>query len=217
MLKNKIFGTTLGIVIIILAIIYVGNVCEVWQLAPFFDGWWTLFIIVPSAVLLLERGKQPIYIVFLVIGIAALISQLSAVPEIIRKLMFPAVVIGFGFALIYRKKLGMGESYIAVFGGRVPELAGRHFDGAVAISLFGGVTVKLGEALIDSDCTIFAVALFGGVDIKVPNDINVTVSGLPIFGGIGEPKNRKHIEGVPTLHVDAICAFGGVDVKTANK
>ena len=213
-MKGKTFAATLAIILVVIGIGYVGNVFEVWHFRLFFPGWWTLFIIVPASVKLLMRGMKPIYLIWLGAGILLLVTRSEIIPEAVRGLTVPVVVIALGLTLFFRVQLGSGDGYIAIFGGRSPDCRGKPFIGCFALAIFGGVDIKIRESRIDRDVTIDAFAAFGGVDILVPLDgVNVEVSGLPIFGGIGEPKNRPHIEGAPTIRVNAVALFGGVDVK----
>ena len=73
--------------------------------------------------------------------------------------------------------------------------------------------ILLGNATIENGAVIDALALFGGVDIKLPENVNVETSTLPIFGGTGIAKNRTFNENNPTVYVNAVCIFGGVDIK----
>lgn len=86
-----------------------------------------------------------------------------------------------------------------------------------AVALFGGVDLDLRESQFEAaDSTINCVALFGGVCITVPEDVDVQVSGVPIFGGFGdrsEGKVKRAAPGSPTLKVRGLAMFGGVEVK----
>ena len=85
------------------------------------------------------------------------------------------------------------------------------------VAMFGGSDIDLRDAHFPpGGMTINAVAMFGGVDIIVPEGINVEVSGAGIFGAFDEGKRKKHrrpIPGAPTIKVEGVAIFGGVDVK----
>lgn len=218
-MKNKSTGVVLGIILVIIGIGYVGNVFEVWNFRIFFPGWWTLFIIIPAVVKIARNGVKPFYLVALGAGLLLLISRLGIIPETLTKLFVPLLILALGFAIIFRGKLGgasiAGEagSYTAIFSGRTPNYNGKYFCGAYATAVFGGVTLKLEQAEIADKSVIDALAVFGGVDIKLPAEVNVEISCIPLFGGISEPKNRVHNDAYPTVYVNAVCLFGGVDVK----
>ncbi len=215
-MKNKISSSVvIGIILVIIALGYIGEAFEVWDFELFFPGWWTLFIIVPAGVELLMNGFKRGRVIWLAIGVALLVWRLGIVPEWLTKLFVPILLLAFGFCILFRGPLSGidGGSYFAIFGGRVPSFKGKQFTGACATAVFGGVDLKLAEATIVDGAIIDALAVFGGVDVKLPPNVNVEITGLPIFGGIGDPKNRTHDDSYPTLRVRAIAIFGGVDVK----
>ena len=165
-MKSKTLAATLGIILVVIGIGCIGNIFEVWHFRIFFPGWWTLFLIVPAVVKLITSGRKPLYFIVLAAGIILLITRLDFIPEVLRRLTLPIVVVALGFAVIFRTQLGSGDGYIAIFGGRAPKFIGKPFDGSFAVAIFGGVDLKLTEALIDRDVSITALALFGGVDVK---------------------------------------------------
>ena len=70
---------------------------------------------------------------------------------------------------------------------------------------------NLKDAIIEKDCTICATAIFGGIDIIVPENVNVMVSSISIFGGFSN-KTSPRPEG-PTIYIKGFSMFGGVDIK----
>lgn len=84
-----------------------------------------------------------------------------------------------------------------------------------AITIFGGADIDLREAPIPADgMTINAVAIFGGVDIIVPEGVNVRLGGAGIFGAFEGKRLKQGNPDAPTIKIDGIALFGGVDVKT---
>ena len=63
--KSIIWGLCLVIVGVLLCL----NVLEVINFDIFFDGWWTLFIIIPSITNLVTDDNKTASIIFLIIGI----------------------------------------------------------------------------------------------------------------------------------------------------
>ena len=53
-MQNK-QSNTLGIVLILLGVFLAGKIFLDWDFSIFFDGWWTLFIIVPSALAIKKK------------------------------------------------------------------------------------------------------------------------------------------------------------------
>jgi hypothetical protein len=83
------------------------------------------------------------------------------------------------------------------------------------VAFFGGSDIDLREAHMPPDgMTIRVAAVFGGVDIIVPEGFNVKMGGAGIFGAFESKRRRSRtIPGAPTVKVDGVALFGGVEVK----
>lgn len=67
----KKFGNVLwGIVLISIGLIMGGNALGITNINIFFDGWWTLFIIIPSFIGLFNDDEKTGNLVGLLIGVA---------------------------------------------------------------------------------------------------------------------------------------------------
>ena len=58
---NKLSKVIWGLVLIVLGIIFGLNALEITNINVFFDGWWTLFIIVPSFIDLFKDWRYNFY------------------------------------------------------------------------------------------------------------------------------------------------------------
>ena len=71
----KSFGNVLwGIVLIVVGLIIGGNALGITNINIFFDGWWTLFIIVPTFIGLFRENEKTGNLIGLLIGIALLLG-----------------------------------------------------------------------------------------------------------------------------------------------
>lgn len=86
------------------------------------------------------------------------------------------------------------------------------FGGANITTVFGSVDLDLRSCDINSDIVINTTTIFGGAKVIVPNNVNVKVSSVPIFGGVSNKSIRKKIENAPTIYFDSVCIFGGIDI-----
>lgn len=193
----------------------------------FFDGWWTLFIIVPSITSLFESGSNKTSsIIFLVIGILFLLASQGLFEfEILWEILLPAIVILIGLSLIFGHKVDFNvkektkcldskdtESIFAAFGEQNVSKSGEKFEKANLNAIFGAVKLDLREAKLEKETVIGAWAIFGGIEILVPEDCIVKVKGTPIFGGISnERKNNEDAK--KTIYIEAYAIFGGLDIK----
>ena len=219
---NLIWGTILIVIGIIIAL----NSLGLAHINIFFDGWWTLFIIIPSLADIIKRPTKTENYGWLAFGLVLLLCAQGILKfELIGKLIFPAILIFIGLNILFKDKVGKKvkekiktlneeglEEYYATFSGQEINKAGEEFKGANLNAIFGGIDLNLQEAKIEKDILINATAVFGGIDIKVPANVNVKMQSTSIFGG-ADNKITKQTENLPTIYVKAFCLFGGADIK----
>jgi len=84
---------------------------------------------------------------------------------------------------------------------------------AFATSAFGDLDFDLREATIDHrQTTVTVLAAFGNVDIYVPEDVNVDVGGITIFGHRRDWGRDADRPAAPTIHVRVLGFAGTIDV-----
>ena len=222
-ISNIIWGTAL----VAAGVLFLLNALEVTSFDIFFEGWWTLFIIVPCAVGLFTEREKTGNIIGIAFGVLLLLSCQEVVDSsVIWKLLLPAIIVILGLQLIFRGLFGNKANDIlseiknkggkpnvgcAVFSGCDINYGGEVFEGAEFTAVFGGVECDLRKAIIEKDCAIRVSALFGGVDVLVPDNVNVKVSATCIFGGASN-KTAFHND-APTIYISGICMFGGIEIK----
>ena len=74
-MRNKISMAFVGIVFILLGVAIIGNAFDAWNFTIFFDGWWTLFIIVPCVASMINNGVNSGNVIGLTIGVLLLTWQ----------------------------------------------------------------------------------------------------------------------------------------------
>ena len=74
--------------------------------------------------------------------------------------------------------------------------------------------LDLTNAKIDEDIVIDCICAFGGVNIKVPNNVVIKTSGVPIFGGVENKYNDVNtVKRRKTIYVNYVCVFGGIEIE----
>ncbi len=103
----------------------------------------------------------------------------------------------------------------AIFSGARTKNYSKSFKGGSITTMFAGVDLDLLDAELSLDGAYIDVFVaFGGVDIMVPENWNVVITGIPIFGGWSNKTRNRNINNAgPTLKINCIAAFGGLDVK----
>ena len=76
-MKKNYTAVVWGVCILALGVILLGNIFGWFNVDVFFDGWWTLFIIVPSLIGLLHKGNRSTSLVFLLAGLGLLAAEQS--------------------------------------------------------------------------------------------------------------------------------------------
>lgn len=197
----------------------------------FFEGWWTLFIIVPCTISLFTSPDKISAAVGVAVGVLLLLSAREIITwDKIVKLVIPAIIVLIGIKLIanafsekktekieqsLRDNAENLDNVFCIFTGEEVKMEGKVFRGAELNAIFGGIDYDLRGAVIEPDCAIKATAIFGGIDIIVPENVKVRVKSTGIFGGTSNKARRPDdgAENVITLYVSSLALFGGVDIK----
>ncbi len=226
---KKVGNVLWGLVFIILGLIFAGNALGITDIDIFFDGWWTLFIIVPCFIGIFKDESKTGNIIGLLIGLALLLSCQGMLDfGLIWKLLLPTVLVVIGLSLIFKDAVGGkvkeeikrlnqnrtgSNEYCATFSGQNVKFDGEKFEGLDLTAVFGGVKCDLRNAIIESDQVINASSIFGGIEILVPENVKIKVKSTPIFGGVSEKSKSSVSEEAHVIYINATCIFGGVEIK----
>ncbi len=195
----------------------------------FFDGWWTLFIIIPCAICAItEKGHRIGNLIGLLVGVLLLLACQDIIDfSLLWKLLVPAIIVIIGLSLIFKnafnKQLNTEIKNLsgkiddaevsAIFSGQNVDMKGEKFTGKKLSAVFGGLKLDLREAIIKEDAVIDASAVFGGIDILVPENVNVKVKSSALFGGVKSKHEKEVSEKNPTIFVNGSAMFGGIEIK----
>ncbi len=223
--KNMIWG----LVFIILGVIIGTNALGITNIDIFFNGWWTLFIIIPCLAGLFKETSKLGNLIGLVIGIALLLSCQNIISfDIIWKLTFPTILVIIGINIIFKdvfnskineeiKKLNknnLDNNYCSTFSSQKIKVDKEKFKSTNLDAVFGGIELDLRNSIIEKDVIINCSSIFGGIDIYVPENVKVKIKSNSIFGGVDEKNKKKSTnENSPTIYINATCVFGGVEIK----
>ena len=227
----KNFGNVLwGIVFIIIGLIIGANALGIADINIFFDGWWTLFIILPCFIGLFKEREKTGNLIGLLIGIVLLLCCQNVLKfDMVWKLALPTILVIIGISFIFKdtfnhkiskeiKKLNQNRTkdgeYCATFSEQNVNFDGEKLEGADLTAVFGSVKCDETKAIIENDVVINASSIFGGIEIHVPENAIVKIKSSSIFGGVSEKrKNIVENNEAHTIYINATCIFGGVDIK----
>jgi len=142
---------------------------------------------------------------------------------------WPLILILIGVSIIFKhrtRSAGDGSKHsenrvdvVAIFGGNSKIITSDHFEGGNVTALFGGAKLDFGGAkLAEGENVLDVFSMFGGAEIRIPEDWNVQIKGVPIFGGFEDgrhsiPAEEKTKGG--TLVIKGFVMFGGLELKDA--
>ena len=224
---KKISNLLWGLIFIIVGVVFGLNALGISDINIFFDGWWTLFIIVPCFIGLFNDDDKSGNLIGLIIGICLLLGCLDFIEfEIIWKLMVPFILVMIGLSFIFKdminskikkdiKKLNKKDlkECCACFSSQDLDFSNEEYKGSSLTAVFGGIKCNLKDAIIKEDVVINTTSIFGGITIHVPKDVNVKVSSTSIFGGVSDERKDKVKDSKHTIYVNATTMFGGVEIK----
>lgn len=225
---DKVNRILWGLVFVVLGVVVALNTLNIIDFNIFFDGWWTLIIIVPCFIGLFDTTNESKVgnVIGIIIGVVLLLASWGWLRfDLLFKLFIPAILVIIGLYMIFgnlfknnvkekvkaKKEKGNGESIVATFSEQMVTKKDEVFENANLDAVFGSVVLDLSKAKIKDEAVISASAIFGGIDIIVPKDVEVKVKSTPIFGGVSNKSKGKDTKKV--IYIDALALFGSIDIK----
>ena len=199
-----------------------------------FDGWWTIFLIVPGISLLFHRGGRLFGSLLLLFGLYFLLRAQNVVTLTLSwPLILGVLLVYIALGTLFHFNGGKhahhthvhihaagganvdfteNPEYTAIFSGVEARNGCKALKCVSASAIFGGVELDLTEAVPAGDIVLDFTAVFGGVDVKLPRNVRVQVSSTPIFGGVDQHMPNSDDPNLPLVTVNATAVFGGVDL-----
>ncbi len=225
---SKIEIRILGIILIVLGVIIGCNSLGITNINILFDGWWTLFIIIPCFISLIKDKEKTGSIIGILIGVGLLLACQGIIDfDIVWKLLLPLILVVIGLSFLFKdlfahkmteemKKVNQDKNkeseYCATFSAQNISFDGEEFKGCDLTAVFGGVKCNLSNASIKKDSIVNACSVFGGIELYVPKNVKVKVKSTSIFGGVSEKNQNDEQSKSPVIYVNAVCIFGGLTI-----
>jgi predicted membrane protein len=214
----------LGLVIVTVGTLFLLQSADVLDAGETIGRWWPTLIVAAGIIQIIEATQSYVGpLVLIAAGTLLLLATTGVLPGNSWDYVWPTVLIIIGLTTLVRwgrgdlRRASGDDAIVAtgVFGGPTLVSASQAFRTASLTAVFGGVTLDLRDARPAPDgARISATAAFGGVDILVPEGWRISVTGTPIFGGVEDStRHSAHLpDDAPTLIVDALVIFGGVEI-----
>jgi len=206
---------------------------DVWRL-------WPMLLVIAGAARMSQGGSsaQMVGGLMMAVGVVLELAEFHLIPYRVWDL-WPLGIIAVGLMLLWRSLQpkddddlvqdnprngpqsrrvvfnGPAPDNLSIFGGGERRISDSDFTRADVLAIFGGYKLDLRKAAMKgSSAKVEAVALFGGVEIVVPENWNVVVRGVGIFGGYADESHHPSArEPAPALIVEGVALFGGVNIK----
>lgn len=204
-------------------------VCICLHINILFNGWWTLFIIVPSICALLGNSDKTGPAIGLGVGVLLLLAEQNVIDwDMFWKIGLAVLVIALGLGMIFGnrrkntdiptvKTLNRDGKNIrvvnATFGEQNLNFGGEVFEGADVNASFASVHLDLHGATINEDMEIHVDLKFSGLVIYAPSDLLVKVTAGSTFGGVDDKRRVVVTDHTHTLYISGSCVFSGIEIK----
>ena len=211
-----------GFVLIALGVLFLLDQSDVLDSGDLIADWWPIVFVV-AGFLYVSFSPRHVMVpaVLIIIGLSLLARSLDFVPDWLQTIFWPLVLVAIGLWVMFGRDLGATglqagnrvNSLVAFFGREVVNES-QQFGGGSIFTVFGATEVDLRHARpVAGGAAMDVIVAFGGVDIVVPEGWRVDVKGIPLFGGWSNKTNRDRVSAdAPLLSIEALVAFGGLDI-----
>jgi len=221
--------SSIGIIFLVIGLGIFLEALNLWDFGNVISSYWPMILIVIGIKKLLEKSVSYLNgIVLILLGAMFQLRNLNILYNV-SKFFWAGIFLLIGFYLLSYKESFKpkdraffggqnAEDFVktgAIFSGARTKNYSKSFKGGSITTMFAGVDLDLLDAELSLDGAYIDVFVaFGGVDIMVPENWNVVITGIPIFGGWSNKTRNRNINNAgPTLKINCIAAFGGLDVK----
>ena len=143
---NNMKSILWGVVLVLLGVLVGTNSLGITNIDIFFDGWWSLFIIIPCFIGLFSNEDKTGNIIGLLVGVVLLLGMNDILDlDKIWKLIVPSIIVIIGLSLIFKnsfnskvndkinklnKEKNSDDNYFAAFSGQDVNLSNKKFNGS---------------------------------------------------------------------------------------
>ena len=201
-----------------------------YRLKELFWHWPMILVAIGLVHLIMKDFKFP-GSVMLLVGIVFMIPHWFDFPFNFREIFWPTIFIIIGFAMIFKGSRHRTNRFckdekledqdmiddLAFFGGGDKIITSQNFKGGKITCVFGGINFNMIRAKLSpgkNEIDVFAV--FGGMKMIVPEEWDIKINVVSIFGGFADKRNispsaLENKKG--ELVIRGMAIFGGGEIK----
>ena len=212
-----------GLVFIVVGLVLGINALGIADIDLFFDGWWTLFIIIPAFINIFKDDDKEAAFVWLIVGLVLLLACNDYISfDLVWKLAVPFILVLIGISIMFKDKVTKEvkekirsskdedrNTICATFQEKIIKAEEKYEPVSLEV-VFGSIKYDMRNTEIKKDVVIKTSAVFGSIKIIAPKGVAVKVSSSGVFKDtINKVKSK---ESKQTIYVDASTVFGSVVV-----
>jgi predicted membrane protein len=224
-MKKRASSIIFGSLLIIIGIGFLGNIFDIWHFTIFFRGWWTLFLIIPAIVSMINSKPNVGNVLLLIFGVVLLAAnQFHISAYTVWLTAVAAFLILGGIALIVGKRGIPSGTFDAepnneetlkqfkLFSSSAVNIESNSFRGGKLTALFSDCVIDMRNIQPDHDIILNIGDVFSNVRIYAPENMNVMASGCTVF--LAGMNNRVSYrgEGNHILYISGSCVFANMDI-----
>lgn len=219
----------IGIVLILIGVALVGRTFDIFphRIMRYVFSW-EMILIVLGVIFISTRDNKTTGWILLLIGLVFWLPDIVDIPFGVKRLLWPAILIILGVIIIIRSSVARqsvsgaesSNDYIddiAIFGGGDKLINSNNFKGGNVTAVFGGSKIDLTKAKLAPGRNVIDVfCIFGGSTLIVPENWNVKVEVVSVFGGFSD---KRYIRPDTTMEIGkeivikGFAIFGGGEIK----
>lgn len=218
-MANRIW---IGLIFVIFGTGFLMHQAEIIDFTHVLAAWWPLILIIIGVIQLINRTSSSSIsgMMFILVGGLFLVNQLFDFN--LTAYIWPIIIIFIGLVFMFTRVKYEAPPHtdrdlnnFLLFAGTEVRSQSKNFRGGSVTAIFGGAEIDLREVVIAKEgATLDLTAIFGGIELTVPENVQVEVSGIPIFGGWEDKtRARGNDDDISILKINGMAVFGGVEIK----
>lgn len=228
---KRITYVIVGALLIACGVVYALNIFGITDISFSFNGWWSLFIIIPCLDGLLTSDNKIGSFIGLSIGVLLLLAAQNVFDfQMAWQIICAVIILAIGVKLIVKSvapqnpknqtacksknSANQDASHMAVCSEAIVDYSQKELEETKIGAIFGGAKCNFSNAVITPQSRINLLCVFGGAEIIVPKNVTIKSNAFCLFGGISdkralEPSNAAN----DVITINGFCIFGGADIK----
>lgn len=232
-MRKKLIAVLLGIIVVALGVVLVGNGAFGWNINIFIEGWWAILLMLLFLIGIINDGPNLVNVIGLVLfGVLFARYHVPVLKDVnVWLIIGGAIILCVGVRIIYRafspkRYTSVGpatvttdgeegestqkpESQSCAFSEGESSYAGKTFSGGRYTCSFGSYRIDLRGATITKGALLEVNSSFGKIDIVVPEGVTVKLAKDSVFGSVN---CKAPIADNADVVIKADCAFGAVNI-----